>query len=550
MATGISANKLELLQIADAVAREKGIEPAVVLAAMADAIQKAAKARYGSENDIRADIDPKTGDTRLLRVVTVVEVVENDNTEISLPIAQRTNPQAQIGDEIIDELPPVEFGRIATQAAKQVIVQRVRDAERERQYEEYKDRVGEILSGVVKRVEYGNVVMDLGRGEAVIRRDNLIPREVFRNGDRIRAYIQDVRREQRGPQIILSRTDPAFMAKLFMQEVPEIYDGVIEVRAVARDPGSRAKIAVISNDPGIDPVGACVGMRGSRVQAVVGELQGEKVDIIPWSPDAAAFIVNALAPAEVSKVVLDEDTQRIEVVVPDEQLSLAIGRRGQNVRLASQLTGWDIDIVTEADERERRQQEFAERTQAFMEALDVDEMIAQLLASEGFATVEEVAYVPLSEISIIEGFDEDTAEEIQNRAVDYINRLNEQLNAERKTLGVADDLAELQGLSPAMLVALGKEDIKTLEDFAGCVPDDLIGWFEIVDRKRERQPGILDGFDLTSEEAEYLIMSARVAMGWITQADFDAMMTPTEQTTEDEDQELDQGENLATDGAL
>ncbi len=549
MATGISANKLELLQIADAVAREKGIEPAVVLAAMADAIQKAAKARYGSENDIRADIDPKTGDTRLLRVVTVVEVVENDNTEVSLPIAQRSNPEAQIGDEIIDELPPVEFGRIATQAAKQVIVQRVRDAERERQYEEYKDRVGEILSGVVKRVEYGNVVMDLGRGEAVIRRDNLIPREVFRNGDRIRAYIQDVRREQRGPQIILSRTDPAFMAKLFMQEVPEIYDGVIEVRAVARDPGSRAKIAVISNDPSIDPVGACVGMRGSRVQAVVGELQGEKVDIIPWSPDSAAFIVNALAPAEVSKVVLDEDTQRIEVVVPDEQLSLAIGRRGQNVRLASQLTGWDIDIVTEADERERRQQEFADRTQAFMGALDVDEMIAQLLASEGFASVEEVAYVPLSEISIIEGFDEDTAEEIQNRAVDYMERLNEQLNAERKSLGVTDDLAGLQGLSPAMLVALGKDDVKSLEDFAGCVPDDLIGWFEIVDRKRERQPGILDGFDLTSEEAEYLIMSARVAMGWITQADLDAMMAPEEDIAED-DQELDQGEDLATDGAL
>jgi N utilization substance protein A len=549
MATGISANKLELLQIADAVAREKGIEPAVVLAAMADAIQKAAKARYGSENDIRADIDPKTGDTRLLRVVTVVEVVENDNTEVSLPVAQRSNPEAQIGDEIIDELPPVEFGRIATQAAKQVIVQRVRDAERERQYEEYKDRVGEILSGVVKRVEYGNVVMDLGRGEAVIRRDNLIPREVFRNGDRIRAYIQDVRREQRGPQIILSRTDPAFMAKLFMQEVPEIYDGVIEVRAVARDPGSRAKIAVISNDPSIDPVGACVGMRGSRVQAVVGELQGEKVDIIPWSPDSAAFIVNALAPAEVSKVVLDEDTQRIEVVVPDEQLSLAIGRRGQNVRLASQLTGWDIDIVTEADERERRQQEFADRTQAFMGALDVDEMIAQLLASEGFASVEEVAYVPLSEISIIEGFDEDTAEEIQNRAVDYMERLNEQLNAERKSLGVTDDLAGLQGLSPAMLVALGKDDVKSLEDFAGCVPDDLIGWFEIVDRKRERQPGILDGFDLTSEEAEYLIMSARVAMGWITQADLDAMMAPEEDIAED-DQELDQGEDLATDGAL
>lgn len=547
MATGISANKLELLQIADAVAREKGIEPAVVLAAMADAIQKAAKARYGSENDIRAEIDPKTGDTRLLRVVTVVEVVENDNTEISLPIAQRIKPDAQLGDEITDELPPVEFGRIATQAAKQVIVQRVRDAERERQYEEFKDRVNEILSGVVKRVEYGNVVMDLGRGEAVIRRDNLIPREVFRPGDRVRAYIQDVRREQRGPQIILSRTDPAFMAKLFMQEVPEIYDGVIEVKAVARDPGSRAKIAVISNDPGIDPVGACVGMRGSRVQAVVGELQGEKVDIIPWSADNAAFIVNALAPAEVTKVVLDEDAQRIEVVVPDEQLSLAIGRRGQNVRLASQLTGWDIDIVTEAEESERRQAEFAERTQAFMEALDVDEMIAQLLASEGFASVEEVAYVPLNEIMVIEGFDEETAEEIQNRAVDFIDRQNEKLDAERKELGVSEELANIQGLSPGMLVALGKNDIKSLEDFAGCVPDDLIGWFEVVERKRERQPGVLDGFDLTVEEAEYLIMSARVAMGWITQDEFDAMLAPDAQ-----DQLAEDGveENLATDGAL
>ena len=395
MATGISANKLELLQIADAVAREKGIEVEIVLSAMADAIQKAAKARYGAENDIRVDINSKTGETRLLRAVQVVELVENDDTEISLALAQRENPEAQIGDEIIDELPPVEFGRIATQAAKQVIVQRVREAEREQQFEEFKDRVGEIINGVVKRVEYGNVVLDLGRGEAVVRRDNLIPREVFRPGDRIRAYIRDVRREQRGPQIILSRTDPAFMAKLFMQEVPEVYDGVIEIRSVARDPGSRAKIGVISNDPGIDPVGACVGMRGSRVQAVVNELQGEKVDIIPWSPDAAAFIVNALAPAEVSKVVLDEDVQRIEVVVPDEQLSLAIGRRGQNVRLASQLTGWDIDIMTEAQESERRQAEFSERSQLFMEALDVDEMIAQLLASEGFATVEEVAYVPL-----------------------------------------------------------------------------------------------------------------------------------------------------------
>ena len=521
MASGISANKLELLQIADAVAREKGIEMDIVLSAMADAIQKAAKARYGQENDIRVDIDPKTGETKLLRVVTVVELVENDDTEISLAIAQRDNPDAALGDEVIDELPPVEFGRIATQAAKQVIVQRVREAERERQYEEFKDRVGEIINGVVKRVEYGNAVLDLGRSEAVVRRDNLIPREVFRPGDRIRAYIQNVRREQRGPQVILSRTDPAFMSKLFMQEVPEIYDGVIEVRAVARDPGSRAKIGVISNDPGIDPVGACVGMRGSRVQAVVNELQGEKVDIIPWSPDPAAFIVNALAPAEVTKVVLDEDVQRIEVVVPDEQLSLAIGRRGQNVRLASQLTGWDIDIMTEAQESERRQTEFVERTALFMEALDVDEMIAQLLASEGFATVEEVAYVPVEEITYIEGFDEETAQEIQNRARDHLDRENEKLDAQRKEMGVGDDLAAMEGLTPAMLVRLGENDIKSLEDFAGCVTDDLTGWFETVERRRVRQEGILDGFDINAEEAENMIMAARVEAGWITQEELD-----------------------------
>ena len=523
MATGISANKLELVQIADAVAREKGIDIEIVLAAMADAIQKAAKARYGAENDIRVEINPKTGETRLLRVVEVVELVENDDTQISLAIARRENPDAQIGDEIIDELPPVEFGRIATQAAKQVIVQRVREAEREQQYEEFKDRVGEIINGVVKRVEYGNVVLDLGRGEAVVRRDNLIPREVFRPGDRIRAYIQNVRREMRGPQIILSRSDPAFMAKLFGQEVPEIYDGVIEIRAVARDPGSRAKIAVISSDPGIDPVGACVGMRGSRVQAVVNELQGEKVDIIPWSEDAAAFIVNALAPAEVSKVVLDEDIQRIEVVVPDEQLSLAIGRRGQNVRLASQLTGWDIDIMTEAQESERRQAEFAERTETFMGALDVDEMIAQLLASEGFATVEEVAYVPLDEITYIEGFDDETAQEIQNRARDFLDQQNAALTEQRREMGVEDALAEITELTPAMLVRLGENDIKTLEDFAGCVTDDLTGWFETVERKRVRQDGILDGFEISPEEAEALIMSARVKAGWVTQEELDAL---------------------------
>ena len=535
MATGISANKLELLQIAEAVAREKGIEPAIVLEAMSDAIQRAAKARYGSENDIRFDIDPKTGDTNLRRVFTVVEAVENEAVEISLTEAQKDNPDAALGDELSDPLPPIEFGRIATQTAKQVIVQKVRDAERENQYEEYKDRVGEIASGIVKRVEYGNVVVDLGRGEAMLRRDNLIPREAFRVNDRIRAYIQDVRREQRGPQILLSRTDPAFMAKLFAQEVPEVYDGVIEIRSVARDPGSRAKIAVISNDGSIDPVGACVGMRGSRVQAVVNELQGEKVDIIPWTEDSASFIVNALAPAEVSKVVLDEDTQRIEVCVPDDQLSLAIGRRGQNVRLASQLTQWDIDIMTEAEESERRQAEFAERTENFMNALDVDEMIAQLLASEGFAVVEEVAYVPLEEITYIEGFDEETAEELQRRALDFIDRQNAELDEERKTLGVADDLLEVEGLNLQMLVALGKNDVFTAEDFAGCIPDDLVGWTETVDGQRVRQPGILDGFDVSAEDAEHMIMSTRVQVGWITQEELDAQQA--EELPEGEDQD-------------
>ena len=535
MASGISANKLELLQIADAVAREKGIEMDIVLSAMADAIQKAAKARYGQENDIRVDIDAKTGETKLLRVVTVVELVENDDTEISLAIAQRDNPQAKLGDEVIDELPPVEFGRIATQAAKQVIVQRVREAERERQYEEFKDRVGEIINGVVKRVEYGNAVLDLGRSEAVVRRDNLIPREVFRPGDRIRAYIQNVRREQRGPQVILSRTDPAFMSKLFMQEVPEIYDGVIEVRAVARDPGSRAKIGVISNDPGIDPVGACVGMRGSRVQAVVNELQGEKVDIIPWSPDPAAFIVNALAPAEVTKVVLDEDVQRIEVVVPDEQLSLAIGRRGQNVRLASQLTNLDIDIMTEEEESARRQKEFEERTQLFMETLDLDEFFAQLLVSEGFTSLEEVAYVEVDELLVIDGVDEDTAKELQVRAQEYLEEAARKALERARELGVEDSLVSFEGLTPKMIEALAEDGIKTLEDFATCADWELAGGWTTVDGERVKDDGLLESFDVSLEEAQDLVMTARIVLGWvdpndlITEGDDEDDATETEE---------------------
>jgi transcription termination/antitermination protein NusA len=374
----VSANRLELLQIADAVAREKNIDKEIVLGAMADAIQKAARARYGQETNIRADINAKTGEIKLQRLLEVIDVVEDPGNQIELIRARDRNPDAEVGDFIAELLPPMDFGRIAAQSAKQVIVQKVREAERDHQFDEYKDRIGEIANGTVKRVEYGNVIVDLGRGEGMIRRDELIPRENFRYGDRIRAYVYDVRREQRGPQIFLSRTHPMFMAKLFTMEVPEIYDGVIEIKSVARDPGSRAKIAVISRDSSIDPVGACVGMRGSRVQAVVAELQGEKIDIIPWSPDAASFLVNALQPAEVTKVVLDEDAERIEVVVPDDQLSLAIGRRGQNVRLASQLTGWDIDILTEAEESERRQKEFAERSALFMNSLNVDEMVGQV----------------------------------------------------------------------------------------------------------------------------------------------------------------------------
>jgi N utilization substance protein A len=511
---GVSANRLELLQIADAVAREKAIDRQVVITAMEDAIQKAAKSRYGSENEIKAEVDPKTGEISLARLLEVVDDVTLEATQISLAEARRKNPAAQVGDFIAEPLPPLDFGRVAAQNAKQVIVQKVREAERERQYDEYKDRVGEIVNGIVKRVEYGNVIVDLGRAEAIVRRDETLPRENFRYGDRIRAYVYDVRREQRGPQIFLSRTHPEFMAKLFAQEVPEVYEGIVTIKSVARDPGSRAKIAVVSRDASIDPVGACVGMRGSRVQAVVNELQGEKIDIIQWSPDAATFIVNGLAPAEVVKVVLDEDAERIEVVVPDQQLSLAIGRKGQNVRLASQLTGWDIDIMTEASESERRQAEFAERSAMFMEALDVDEVIAQLLASEGFSSVEEVAYVEPTEIATIEGFDEDTAAEIQTRAREHLEKLEAELDA--------NELMEVPGLNTAMLVALGENGVKTIEDLADCATDDLAGWSERKDKETIRHNGFLDGFGLARPQVEDLILAARVKAGWITEADLAA----------------------------
>jgi len=490
-----AVSRPELLLVADAVAREKNIDREEVLEAMEQAIQKAGRAKYGHEKDIRATIDRKTGDVRLSRWTEAVEAVENEETQIPVHIAQKFKPEIKLGEFIVDPLPPIDFGRIAAQTAKQVIVQRVREYERKKQYDEFKDRVGEIINGVVKRTEYGNLMVELGRAEALLRRDELIARESFRNGDRVRAYIYDVREEPRGPQIFLSRTHPGFLAKLFAQEVPEIYDGIIEIKAVARDPGSRAKMAVISRDSSIDPVGACVGMRGSRVQAVVQELQGEKIDIIPWSPQAATFVVNALAPAEVTKVVMDEEAGRVEVVVPDEQLSLAIGRRGQNVRLASQLTRWDIDILTEAEESERRQEEFRRRSGLFVDALDVDDVIAALLVTEGFNSVEELAFTPLEEVAAIEGFDETVAEELIRRAETFLTRRDTELTEKRIALGVGEDVAAIEELTPAMLVGLGEKGVKTLDDLADLASDELI---EIV------------GVDKMNEEtANQVIMAAR-----------------------------------------
>ena len=532
--TAVSANKLELIQIADAVAREKSIEKSLVIEAMEDALARAARARYGHETNVKAEINPKTGETRLWRLLEVVEEIENDSAEITLDEARHRNPEAEIGDFMSEPLPPIDFGRVAAMAAKQVITQKVREAERDRQYEDFKDRIGEIINGIIKRVEYGHVIVDLGKAEAIVRRDQQLPRENYRNGDRVRAYIMDVRREPRGPQIFLSRSHPQFMAKLFEQEVPEVYDGVIEIKTVARDPGSRAKIGVMSNDSSIDPVGACVGMRGSRVQAVVNELGGEKIDIVPWSPDDATFVVNALAPAEVTKVVLDEELQRIEVVVPDEQLSLAIGRRGQNVRLASQLSGYEIDIMTEEEESAKRQEEFKVRSDAFMNGLDVDDMMAGLLVSEGFASIEEIAFVEIEELMEIDGIDEETAQELQARAKDFIEEENKKLDEKRKELGVADDILEMEGLDLKMIVTLGENDVKSVEDLAGCATDDLTGWTERVDGERKHYEGMLEGYKISPEEAEDLIIRARLKAGWITEEDLAAMKAEAEASEEEE----------------
>ena len=512
-----SANQLELLQTAEAVAREKMIDPDLVIQAMEESLARAAKSRYGAEMDIRVAIDRKTGRASFTRVRTVVEDdgVENYQAQLTVAQAKPYLKDAKVGDTIVDEVPPVDLGRIAAQSAKQVILQKVREAERDRQFEEFKDRKGTIINGVVKREEYGNIIVDIGRGEAILRRTEKIGRESYRPNDRIRAYIKDVRREPRGPQVFLSRTDPQFMAELFKMEVPEIYDGIIEIKAVARDPGSRAKIGVISYDNSIDPVGACVGMRGSRVQAVVNELQGEKIDIIPWNEDQATFLVNALQPAEVSKVVIDDEAGKIDVVVPDGQLSLAIGRRGQNVRLASQLTGLDIDIMTEAEESERRQAEFAERTKLFMDSLDLDEFFAQLLVSEGFTNLEEVAYVDLDELLTIEGVDESTAEELQARARDYIEAQNKAALDAARAMGVEDSLVEFEGLTPQMLEALAKDGIKTLEDFATCADWELAGGWTTVNGERVKDEGLLEKFDVSLEEAQHMIMTARVQLGWV-----------------------------------
>ena len=526
-----SANQLELLQTAEAVAREKMIDPSLVVEAMEESLARAAKSRYGAEMDIRVSIDRKTGRATFTRVRTVVtdNEVENYQAEMTVEQAKQYMENPEVGQQYIEEIPPVDMGRIAAQSAKQVILQKVREAERDRQYEEFQDRAGTIINGVVKREEYGNVVVDVGRGEAILRRTEKIGRESYRPNDRIRCYIKDVRRETRGPQIFLSRTDPMFMAELFKMEVPEIYEGIIEIKSVARDPGSRAKIAVFTTDTTIDPVGACVGMRGSRVQAVVNELQGEKIDIIPWNDDQPTFLVNALQPAEVSKVVLDEEAGKIEVVVPEEQLSLAIGRRGQNVRLASQLTNLDIDIMTEAEESARRQKEFEERTQLFIETLDVDEFFAQLLVSEGFANLEEVAYVELDELLVIDGVDEDTAQELQARAREYLEEQAAKALERAKELGVEESLINFEGLSPQMLEALAEDGVKTLDDFATCADWELAGGWTTVDGERVKDDGVLEKFDVSLEEAQDLVMTARVMLGWVNPDD----LAPSEEEAEE-----------------
>ena len=505
------SDKVELLRIAEAVALEKSIDKEIILTSMESAIQKAAKTRFGSENDIRAKINRENGDITLHKVLTVVEKPENLDNEISLLDAKKLKKEenVKIGDEIFEELPPVDFGRIAAQTARQVITQSVRNAERERQYNDFIDKKGEILSGIVKRLEYGNVIIDLNRAESIIRKEELIPREVLKNGDRIKAYCYDVVRENKGQQIFLSRAHPKFMEQLFFQEVPEIYDGIIEIKSSARDPGSRSKICVNSKDSSIDPVGACVGMRGSRVQSIVNELCGEKIDIVHWSEDVASLVVSALSPAEIQKVIIDDQNRRIEVILSEENLSKAIGRRGQNVRLASKLIDFEIDILTEKEESEKKQLEFKDKTEIFVKNLEVDETLGQLLVAEGFSTIEEITKSSSDEILKIEGIDENTAKELKERAVEYLAKEKENIGKKLKDLGISDDLINYKNLTPGMLLTLGEKKIKTLKDFAELSTDELIGGYDEKKGVRFKIEGYLEEFALTNSEADSLILNAR-----------------------------------------
>jgi N utilization substance protein A len=505
------SDKVELLRIAEAVALEKSIDKEIILSSMESAIQKAAKTKFGSENDIRAKIDRESGDISLHKVVTVVEKPENFNNEISLEEAQKSKNEKNIkvGDELFEQLPPVDFGRIAAQTARQVITQSVRSAERDRQYNEFIGKKDQILSGIVKRLEYGNVIVDLNRSEAIIRKEELIPREVLKTGDRIKAYCYDVIRENKGQQIFLSRAHLKFMEKLFIQEVPEIYDGIIEIKSSARDPGSRAKICVYSNDSSIDPVGACVGMRGSRVQSVVNELSGEKIDIVHWSEDIASMVVSSLTPAQIQKVIIDEENKRIEVILTEEHLSKAIGRRGQNVRLASKLINYDIDILTEKEESEKRQLEFKEKTEIFVKNLELDETLGQLLVAEGFSSIEEIHQANQDDISKIEGIDNNTAKELKERAAEYLVKEKENIGKKLKDLGVDDNLINHKGLTPGMLLTLGEKKIKTLNDFAELSSDELVGGYDEKKGVRYKIDGYLEEFALTKSEADELIINAR-----------------------------------------
>tara|TARA_Y100000590_G_scaffold272132_1_gene305537 strand:+ start:7 stop:1554 length:1548 start_codon:yes stop_codon:yes gene_type:complete len=505
------SDKLELLRIAEAVATEKSIDKEIILSSMESAIQKAARTRFGSENDIRAKINRENGDISLHKVLTIVQAPENFETEISLDeaIKKEKKEDVKIGDEIFEKLPPVDFGRIAAQTARQVITQSVRAAERERQYNDFIGKKDEILSGIVKRLEYGNVIVDLNRAEAIIRKEELIPREILKTGDRIKAYCYDVVRENKGQQIFLSRAHPKFMEKLFFQEVPEIYDGIIEIKSSARDPGSRAKICVYSKDSSIDPVGACVGMRGSRVQSVVNELHGEKIDIVHWSEDPATLVVSALAPAEIQKVIIDDQSRRIEVILTEDNLSRAIGRRGQNVRLASKLIDFEIDILTEKEESEKRQLEFKDKTEIFIKNLEVDETLGQLLVAEGFSTVDEINQATVEEISKIEAIDENTAQELKTRAAEYLKKEKDDIGKKLTELGVEDALTKLEGLTLGMLVTLGEKKIKTLKDFAELSTDELVGGYDEIKGKRFKINGYLEEFALSKNEAEDLIMKAR-----------------------------------------